>query len=164
MCEFRSGARICAPGSYMALGFCLPKSPSLYIYHNTCPEDFTLYRGVCYRWPSPQCQTQDVVTADNICQGLNGRLCTVPEVDRLEGTGCNFDFAGSWALLGLTTNSYINQVFGYCFRDDYSYTETHGVARPSIDNGVTIAWCNAVSALSADAQSNIKAGVIGCRT
>ena len=30
----------------------------------------------------------------------------------MEDNGCNFDFAGSWALLGLTTNSLENNPSG----------------------------------------------------
>ena len=146
----------------MALGFCLPKSPSPYINHKSCPSGFTLSRGVCYRWPSPQCQTQDLVTADSTCTKLQGRLCTVPELDRLAGTGCSFDHTGSWALLGLQYSN--SQAYGYCFRDDYSYTTAQSVTRLSTNDVITIAWCNTVTSLGADAQSNIKAGVICCKT
>ena len=146
----------------MALGFCLPKSPSPYINHKSCPSGFTLSRGVCYRWPSPRCQTQDFVTADSTCKKLQGRLCTVPELDRLAGTGCNFDYTGSWALLGLQYNN--DQAYGYCFRDDYTYTTAQSVTRPSTNDVVTIAWCNAVTSHGVEAQSNIKAGVICCKT
>ena len=146
----------------MALGFCLSKSPSLYINHKSCPSGFTLSRGVCYRWPSPQCQTQDLVTADSTCKKLQGRLCTVPELDRLAGTGCHFDYTGSWALLGLQYSN--NQAYGYCFRGDYGYTIAQSVTRLSKNNVVTIAWCNAVTSLVAYAPSNIKAGVMCCKT
>jgi hypothetical protein len=156
-----SGARLCDPGSYMAFGYCLPKSPSPYINHRSCSSGFKLHKGVCYRWPSPKCQTQDLPTAHKTCTSLEGRLCTVPELDRLLGTGCGADYAGSWALLGLHYGN-DHQVYGICFRDDYSYSDVHSAKRPVKSNLETIAWCNAVSSLVSDAQSNVKAFVICC--
>ena len=166
MSSLPSGTRICAPDSYMALGFCLPKSPSPYVDHAYCPSGFTLSRGVCYRWPSPQCQTQNLANADSICKALKGRLCAVPELDRLAGTGCNFDSAGSWALLGLQYSTTYSQVYGYCLRDDNTHTAAlnDSMTQSSTDDVLTIAWCNAVTSLAPEAQSNIKAGVICCKT
>ena len=157
-------ARVCEPGSYLAFGYCLPKSPSPYVNHTSCSSGFTLYRGVCYRWPiSPECQTQDLPTAHRTCTGLGGRLCTVSELDHLAGTGCWANVGGSWALLGLQYGN-LYQVYGICFRDDYAYTDVHSVTRPVKSDVETIAWCNAVSALSSEAQSNVEAFVICCKT
>ncbi|XP_062522799.1 uncharacterized protein LOC134197486 [Corticium candelabrum] len=161
--SFPSGARICSPGSYLAFGFCLPKSPSPYINHTSCSSGFKLYRGVCYRWPSPRCQTQDLVTADSTCKTLEGRLCTVTELDHLSGSGCHFDYAGSWALLALQySENWL--AHGICFRHDSSYAHSNSLTRPAAGDVMTIAWCTAVTSLGADARSNIKAGVMCCKT
>lgn len=159
-----SGARVCATGSYLAFGYCLPKSPSPYVNHTSCSSGFTLYNGVCYRWPtSPQCQTQDLPTSHKICTVLGGRLCTVPELDRLVGTGCNANFGGSWASIGLQYGN-VYQGYGICFRDDNSYTDAHSTTLPVTNSIETIAWCNAVSSLATLAHSNVKAFVICCKT
>ena len=159
-----SDARVCEPGSYLAFGYCLPKSPSPYVNHTSCSSGFTLYNGVCYRWPiSLECQTQDLPTAHRTCTGLGGRLCTVSELDRLAGTGCFADHGGSWALLGLQYGN-VEEGYGICFRDDYAYADVHSVIRPVKSDIETIAWCNAVSSLKPEAQSNVKAFVICCKT
>ena len=160
-----SGARVCEPGSYLA---CLPKSPSPYINHTSCSSGYTLYNGVCYTWPtSPKCQTRDLHAAHKTCTGLGGRLCTVPELDRLGGTGCQADNGGSWALLGLRYGVDPYQGYGICFRDEdsYRYADVHSTPFPVKFNIIeTLAWCNAVSSLPAEAQSNIEAFVICCKT
>jgi hypothetical protein len=115
--------RVCNESSYLAYGYCMPKFPSDYINHTSCDEGFKLLNGVCYSWPDPQCQTQPYLTAKEICSCLGGRLCTVPELDRLGGTGCYADAARSWAILStkyLTGSSQYN-ANGVCFRSNEAY-------------------------------------------
>jgi len=129
--------RLCAAGTYFAMGHCLPKGT--YTPQTACTTG-SLYNGVCYSWPSGgNCQQLTLRDTVNNCAGLGGRVCTVAELDRLDGTGCGMDLVRGWANFAETYDN--KAVFGLCVRAPSSVNKAGGVGGDPDDS---IAGCEAV--------------------
>jgi len=150
------GGRLCPLDHYMSMGYCLPKVP--YTDKTTCTNG-TLRNGVCYSWPSPTCQFLNLDNARSACSAISGRLCTVAELDRLDGTGCGQDGARAWANLGLTYDD--NNMFGLCIRAQDSYVNRAGGSATGGGND-DIAACTPVHYASPSARSQVDGYVMCC--
>jgi hypothetical protein len=154
-----AGGRICPVDHYLSMGYCLPKGA--YADRSSCPSGGTLQNGVCYSWPSPQCQWLTLSSAMSACAAEGGRLCTVAELDRLDGTGCGQDSTVAWANLAAAYNT--SAAFGLCIRNQGGLVSSAGgTPHQSDDVDDDIAWCFPVQHASPTAQSPYTGYVICC--
>lgn len=127
-----------------------------------CPSGGTLRNGVCYSWPTPSCQWVTLPDAMSICGSMGGRICTVAELDRLDGTGCGQDRAIAWANLSQTYNATF-AAFGLCIRNqDGLVASAGGSPHQSDPTDDDIAWCFPVQYASPSVSSSYTGQLICC--
>ena len=134
-----SAGRICPANHYQALGYCLPKGD--YTDKIACDNGGELRNGVCYDWDGDtsgagaQCIREDLISTETACASNGGRLCSVGELDRLDGIGCGGDHSLSWAaLVSDPAASSASAYKGACMRRQGAYVAASGGARFGDDN------------------------------